>query len=503
MEEYEMRDIRENSSPLRIRSIRLNFALNTIRTSLGFLVPLATFPYVSRVLGPENLGRVEFANSVVSYFVLFAALGIPMYGMREIARVRGDAMARSSTVLELGTIVSLSVAASYIAYFPIVFLVPQLRAEATLLFIAAPTIFLTDLSFEWFYVGIEDQLYITVRYLITKFIQVAALFLLVHDTNDLYVYAAINVGLSSVSTVFNMARLRKYQTKVPLKGLNFGRHIKPALCIFAAQVATSVYMSLDVTMLGLIRTKEEVGVYTAANRIVRIVISVVTSFSAVIVPRIESALRGGDFEGYRACLEKSLRFTLILALPSLAGLEVVADDLIAVFAGNKYEGAVIAVRMLSPVVLIVGLANFVGLQVLFANRREGAYTFAVSVAAICNFVSNALLIPRLGLYGAILGTLIAECVGLFVECVAARGFLRDADLRVQVWKYFVAVALMCAAVFCMRWLCADMSRIARLAVCVASGAAVYAAVLIAVREKMSMGILRSAMRRVDRMRVSK
>lgn len=483
---------------IKIRSLKLNFVLGNIRTALNFLLPLVTFPYLSRVLGPESLGRVEFANSVASYFVLFAALGIPMYGMREIARVRGDAEARSRTVLELGAVLLVAVVASYVVYFPTVFLVPQLKVELTLFLIVAPTIFLSDFSFEWFYIGIEDQLYITARYLVVKICQVAALFLLVRGADDLYIYAAINVGLSSVSTVFNIVRLRKYQVKVPLRRLRFGRHLKPALCIFAGQVATSVYMHLDVTMLGLIRSKEEVGVYTAANRIVRVVISVVTSLSAVIVPRIENALKNGDFGGYRNCLEKSLRFTLVLALPCIVGLEVVADDAISVFAGDKYAGAVLAVRMLSPVILIVGLANFVGLQVLFANRRESAYTLAVSIAAVCNFLANIVLIPRLGLYGAILGTVIAECVGLFVESVAARGFLREVALRVQLWKYVLAAVLMCAAVFGLKRLCADMGQIFSLVVCVVSGAVVYVAVLLAVREKMMAGVLRSVARRVRR-----
>lgn len=471
-------------APIKIRPLKLNFVLGNIRTTLNFLLPLVTFPYLSRVLGPESLGRVEFANSIVSYFVLFAALGIPMYGVREIARVRGGAEARSCTVLELGAALFVAIAISYTVYFPIVAFVPQLKVELTLFLIVAPTIFLSDFSFEWFYVGIEDQLYITVRYLITKVLQLAALFLLVHDTDDVYIYAAINVGLSSISTVFNITRLRKYQVKVPFAALRFGRHLKPALYIFAAQVATSVYIHLDVTMLGLVRTKEDVGVYTAANRIVRIVISVVTSLSAVIVPRIENALNNGDFAGYRESLEKSLRFTLLFALPCIVGLEVVADDAISVFAGNKYEGAVLAVRMLSPIILIVGLANFVGLQVLFANRRESMYTVAVSIAAVCNFIANLILIPKFGLYGAIFGTVVAECVGLLIETVAARVFLRAAALRVQLWKYVLATTAMGASVFGLKWLCVDMERVVRLVLCVTLGAVVYAGVLALVGEKM-------------------
>ena len=133
---------------LQTKSIKYNFILNNIRQLLNFLVPLIVFPYISRILGPESLGRVEFANSITSYFVLFTALGIPTYGVREIARVRDDERLRSITVSELSLILFIMVLAGYVVYFTAIGLIPKFRADYTLFLIVAPTIILSDFSYE-------------------------------------------------------------------------------------------------------------------------------------------------------------------------------------------------------------------------------------------------------------------------------------------------------------------------------------------------------------------
>ena len=146
---------------MQTKSIKYNFILNNIRQVLNFLVPIVVFPYISRILGPESLGKVEFANSITSYFVLFTALGIPTYGVREIARVRDDEKLRSKTVAELSLILLITVFIGYVIYFIIIFFVPKFTTDILLFLIVAPTIFLSDFSYEWFFIGIENQTYIT------------------------------------------------------------------------------------------------------------------------------------------------------------------------------------------------------------------------------------------------------------------------------------------------------------------------------------------------------
>lgn len=472
---------------LRIRSLKLNFLLNTTRTALSFLIPLVTFPYVSRVLGPEGIGKVEFANSIVSYFVLLTGLGIPIYGSREIARQRDNLETRSRVVWELTAVLLATSICGYLVYFLLAGIVPAFRRELLLFLIVSPSIFLSDFSYEWVYQGLEDQVYITARYILVKILQVAAIFLLVRSRENYHIYAAITVGMNSVSTVFNIVHLRKYISFVPIKSLSVRRHIKPVLFIFASVVATSIYTNLDVTMVGFFCGDEKVGLYTAANRIVRIVISVVTAFSAVVVPRIENSLKNGDTENYRRYINLSLNYILILAVPCCLGVVALADDIILIFAGAEFAPSVLSMRLLSPIIVIVGLAYFVGLQLLYPHREEWKYTVAVSVAAVANALCNFLLIPRFAQNGAIAGTLVAEGTGLLIQIVFARKYIAETELMsLNTLKYILAGLIMFAAVSIVPEF---ENRILHCALCVILGASVYGAGLLLMKEKLAQEII--------------
>jgi O-antigen/teichoic acid export membrane protein len=414
-----------------------------MRTVLNFVIPVVIFPYVSRVLGPVGLGKVEFANSIVSYFVLFTALGIPNYGIREIARKRDDVVERSKTVWELTIILLTTIGIGYIVYFLTVWFIPRLHTEYLLFCIVAPTIFLSDFSYEWFYTGIEDQLYITIRYIIIKIIQIICVFCFVKGSSQYYVYAAVLVGMNSISTVFNVIHMRKYVVHIPFKQLNVKQHMKPVLIIFISVVAINIYTHLDVTMVGFMVGDRAVGLYTTANKFIRIVLTLVTALSTVMIPRIENSLKKGDMPAYKKYLNTSLDYILILAVPCCFGIIALAPDIIELFAGKSYLDAVVSIKMLSPIVIIVGLANFTGLQVLYPRREEWKYTVAVSVAAVVNAISNSLLIPRFAQNGAIIGTLIAEGTGLSIQIVYAWKYLIKTDLfSINSCKYIISGIVM-------------------------------------------------------------
>ena len=474
---------------MQTKSLRLNFALNTSRTVLNLLIPLVIFPYVSRVLGPGGTGKVEFANSIVSYFVLFTALGIPTYGIRETARVRDDDIRRSATVWELTLILLCTAAVGYIAYGLMVLRVPALRAQWLLFCIVAPNIALSDFSFEWFYQGIENQTYITVRYIMTKVLQVLSVFLLIKQESHYLRYAAIYVGMNSISALFNIVHLRKYIRRVPRSDIHPARHIKSIVIIFGSIVATSIYMHLDVTMLGFFCGDATVGIYAAANRLVRIVISLVTALSAVVVPRLENCLVNGDEENYRRYLNLSLHYILMISIPCCLGLVALAPDIIAIFAGSQYAVSVLTIRLLSPIVIIVGLAYFTGLQVLYPHRQEWKYTVSVSVAAVANAIFNALMIPRLAQDGAALGTVLAECVGLILQLCFARAYLRETDLfSLNTLRYVAAGAVMYLAVRSVPYSGGNIALHCAMGVAVA--VLVYGALLLLLREPLAVGLVR-------------
>lgn len=484
------------SSQIQSSSLKKNYFLSTMRLALSFVVPLVVFPYVSRVLGSGGVGKVEFANSVVAYFVLFTGLGIPNYGMRLAARERNDIRSLSKSVAELSVILLLTTVIGYAVYFLLVKTVPAFRSERLLFLIVSPSIFLSDFNFEWFYQGIEDQKFITVRYIFIKILQLLCIFLFVKKRSQYLLYAAVLVGMNSLSTVFNIFHLKKYLMKVPLKSLEIKRHLKPVLLIFASNIAVSVYTNLDVIMVGFFCGDEKVGLYTAANRIVRIVIAVVTAFSSVVIPRIENNLKNGDFESYRRYVNLSLDYILILAIPCCLGIVALADDIILIFAGAEFAESILSIRLLSPVIVIVGLAYFVGLQLLYSHREEWKYTVAVSVAAAVNAIFNAILIPKFAQNGAIAGTLIAEGTGLLIQICLAWKYLSETDfLSWNTVKYILAGLVMLAAV---SFVPEFESRILHCAVCVVLGAAVYAAILLLMKEKLAREIKKCCFNKIKK-----
>lgn len=433
--------------PIKPRSIKSNFLLNALRTFLSMVIPVVVFPYISRVLGPDNIGKVEFANSIVNYFVLFAALGIPTYGIREIARVREDSVKFSKTVAELTMLLFITNMICCLLFVALVLFVPMLNSQQVLFWVVFPNIILSSFNYEWFYTGIEDQLFITVRYIIVKILQVAVIFLLVRDSENYVIYAGLLVGANGLSSVFNIARLKKYVSFVLLKSLELRKHIKPVLVIFGSIVATSIYMQLDITMVGIFVDDNAVGLYTTANKIIRIIISVVTVLGTVMIPRLANNLANNNVEEYRRNLSKSLNFILLLAVPFVFGCIAVADDFVVLFAGDEFAEAGFSMKLLSPIILIVGLAHFVGLQILYSNKKEGIYTLSVSVAAIVNFIANLILIPIYKQNGAVIGTLIAESVGLLLMSVIGRKYISDGKfLNVKLLWYFIAGSLMFAVV---------------------------------------------------------
>ena len=273
------------------KSLKKNAILNICKTTAGLLFPLVTFPYVSRVLGPENVGKVNYASSIVQYFAIFAALGTATYGMREAAKVRDDAQKLNQLVKEVFVINLLSTLASYALFFMAVFLVPNFAGYRILLLVSCTSILFTTLGMDWVYNALEEYAYITVRSLCFLFVSLVLLFVFVRNRNDYIQYAAVTVISSVGSNVLNFIHLRK---KISFRGgsrMELKKHLKPVFILFATAVAISLYTILDTTMLGFISGDEETGYYSAAIKLNRIVISVITAVGFVLRPRLSKIMR--------------------------------------------------------------------------------------------------------------------------------------------------------------------------------------------------------------------
>ena len=421
-----------------VRGKRLgtNYAYNTVLVLFNVLVPFLTFPYVARVLGPIGVGKVNFALSFASLFVLLGALGIPSYGMREVARARDRRVDLDRVYSELMSLGLLATVSALAAYFALVAAVPRLREQSLLLAVVGAQVMLSAFSLNWLYRGIEELRFITIRSLLFKAGSVVALFLFVKSPQDYLIYAVISVVASSGSGIVNVLGARRY-VRFHLRCLDLRRHVKPVVLLFGLSVAVNAYTRQDSVLLGLLADDASVGYYSAAVKLTRLVLVAVTSLSPVLVPRVSNLLKTGRLLEARKLTRISLDFVYMLALPAIAGIELLAGPLVHVLSGTGFYPAITAMRIVAPVLLLIGLSNVIGSQILFPLGHERKLVFPPVVAAAVSLVANLLLVPKLAHTGAAIAAVAAELSALICYVVLLRSYFPEKLWSPAVWRYLV------------------------------------------------------------------
>ncbi|NLT09444.1 MAG: flippase [Ruminococcus sp.] len=437
------------ADPKKPKSIKLNFIMNTILTMSSFIFPLITFPYVSRVLGPAGTGKVQFALSFISYFTLVAHLGIPTYGIRACASVRDDRKKLSKTVHELLIINLIMSLLSYIAFFIIIFTVPKLQDDRLLYIIVSFNILLTSIGMEWLYKALEQYTYITIRSIIFKFIALIAMFALIKEKNDYVIYGGISIFAGVASNIFNFIHVHKFVDLKPMKGYNIKRHLNAVGIFFAMSCATTIYTHLDTVMLKFcdVTTDTDVGYYGAATKIKTILVSVVTSLGTVLLPRVSYYVKNGQTEEFRRISKKALNFVILLASPLTIYFIMYASQGIRFLSGEGYSGAIVPMQIIMPTLLLIGLSNILGIQILVPLGKEKIVLYSEIAGAVVNMILNAILIPVMKSSGAAIGTLVAEFVVLLVQYIYIRKDVIDAIRKISFGKIIVALILAAAASF--------------------------------------------------------
>ena len=413
------------------KSIKKNFIMNSILTMSQFIFPLITFPYVSRILLPEGTGKVSFATSIISYFAMFAQLGIPTYGIRACAKVRDDKEKLSKTAQEIFIINIIMSILAYIVFFIAVCNVQKLKEEKVLFIIVSVTIFFNAIGMEWLYKALEQYTYITIRSVIFKFIALIAMFLLIHQKSDYIIYGAISIFASSASNIFNFVNVHKYISLRPVGDYNFKQHLKAVSVFFAMSCATTIYTHLDTVMLGFMKTDTDVGYYNAAVKIKTILVSIVTSLGTVLLPRASYYVEHGLKEEFYRITKKAINFVFLVATPLMLYFIFFAKEGIFFLSGNNYGGAIIPMQIIMPTLFFIGLTNIMGMQILVPLGKENIVLYSEIVGAIVDLVINYILIPKYASVGAAIGTLVAEIAVWIVQYIYLRKQIKDAYKNVR------------------------------------------------------------------------
>ena len=428
-------------------SLKKNIALNLFKTVLNLLFPLITFPYASRILLPDGIGRVSFARSFIDYFILIATLGISTYGIRETAKIRDNREKLSKISREIVTINMISTAVSYFLLFIAIFCIPKLTNYRLLLIVISAKILFTALGLDWLYGGVEDYKYITTRAVIFQIISIVLLFMFVNRPEDYLKYASIAVFSNVGSNICNWIHSKKYidlfkKTRIELK-----KHVKPIFILFAMVAVTKVYAVLDVTMLGFLCDDWQVGIYSAAEKVNKIVLSMVVAACTVLLPRLSYYSEKNEIQKFNNLAYKGFDVLLLVSIPSWIGLSLISYQIIMLVSGENYISAVPLMCIMSPIILIIGLSNFIGMQLFMPLRKEKYTLYSVICGAVVNFSLNLILVPRYQAFGAAISTICAEIIVTAVQLVLARDIINLKSIFKQFTIYFLDSLVMGLSVF--------------------------------------------------------
>ncbi len=415
--------------------------MNVILTMSSFIFPLITFPYTSRILLPIGTGKVAFANSVVNYFLLLAQLGIPTYGIRACAKVRENEEKLSKTVQEILVINLFMCVISYVLFFIILYFVPRFQDERTLLIITSGSILFTTLGVEWFFKAMEMYSYIAWRSIIFKCIGIGAMFLLVKEQSDYVIYGAILIFASSASGILNFIYLHKLVNLKKRNHLNLKKHLKPIFIFFAMSCATTVYLNLDTTMIGLINTDADVGYYNTAVKLKNMLVCIVTSLGAVLLPRVTSYLEKKEIEKFQILSKKAICFVLFISIPMIAYFFVYARQVVLLLSGEQYIDAIVPMRIMLPTLLFIGLTNLMGIQILVPMGKEEKVLESTIVGAMIDLILNMILIPKYSVVGAAIGTVTAEFMVFIYQYFSARTLFKELFKNINTCPYIISTII--------------------------------------------------------------
>ena len=422
------------------KSIKKNYIYNLVYQILVIILPLITAPYISRVLGAENIGIYSYTTSISAYFILFGSLGVSLYAQREIAFHQDNRKENSKTFWEIVLLRTITMMIS-IVVFCITF---ATNGEYNYFYrILIVELIAQCLDISWFFIGLEDFKKTVSRNLIIKLISVVSIFLLVKVPEDLNMYFWIYVLSALIGNLSLWFYLPKYLVKVKFKELNIIKHLKPTLALFIPEIAIQVYTVLDKTMIGAIwNDKSEVGYYQQSEKIIKLLLTIITSLGTVLLPRIASCFANNKKQEVFGYLKKSFNFVFILAFPMIFGIIAVADKFVPLFFGPGYDKVIVLMRVISPIILFIGMSNVIGRQYLLPTKRQKQYTTSVIGGAVVNLIMNSCLIWKWGALGASIGTVIAEFTVTLLQFIFVRKeFDIKGILKLSI-KYIVASIVM-------------------------------------------------------------
>ena len=479
---------------MKSKSLKLNAVLNGLRSVLNILFPMITFPYVSRILLVKGIGIYNFSNSIVSYFLLIAALGINTYAIREGAKLRENPQKISQFASQVFTINMCSTVLAYLLLFICLIFFSRLHSYLSCILIFSLQIFFTTIGTEWIYQIYEDYSYITVRSIIFQIISLILLFIFVRGPQDYLKYAAITVFSMVGSNVLNFIHARKYCHIDLVWHFNWKVHLCPIIILFFASIANMIYVNSDITLLGLMKDNYVVGIYSVSSKVYQIVKTLISAILIVTVPRLAMLFGKHRMGEYKGILIKLSNILVLLALPASTGLFMLAREVVLIISGPKYLRSINSLKILCFAYIFSILAWILSDCVLIPAKREKYVLRSMSASAVLNIMFNVILIPFWNENAAAFSTVLAEMCMFVVNYHYAKDLVKDVFVSKTLLRTFISSIIGCVGIVVVCILCnfGFQSLIIKTIFSVILSVIIYGAILILLKNKFATSVLNRA-----------
>lgn len=409
--------------------------------------PLVSSAYVSRILLPEGVGKVAYAQNIASYFITIAGLGVGSYGVREIGKNQKNQIQYSKTVVELLIITLISTFICSIIYYGMICSFPYFLSNRPLYCAVGIQLVLTAANVDWFYQGMEEYGYITARSLIIKILTLLGIFVFVKSKNDLVPYALLSSIALAGNNIINVIHLKKYLVKFDISKIELKQHIKPLLVLLSTGFAIELYTKLDTTTLGIFTSETCVGYYNYATKITSIVVNLAASVSTILLPRFSLYREQNRLDELKKTIESAQSVILFIAIPSAIGIIIMAKDIILFLFGEAFIPAAATVQILAVLVIIKSVGNLYGVQVLVAFGKEKTLFYTTVLGAVSNVLMNITLIPVFQQNGAAIASVLSELAVCVYQYIAAHRQINAKLDKRDLYKMIIATTVMAVIVY--------------------------------------------------------
>ena len=394
-----------------------NYLYNLSYQILTIILPIITVPYVTRIFTSEALGNYVFYNSIVSYFSLFAMLGIGVYGTKQIAAASDV----SSTFWNIYVIQLIASILAMAVYIIAIFSIPQMGGIIPL--IVGITLFAKMIDISWLFSGKEDFKKITIRNVVIRIIGVISIFTFVKSSDDLYLYVFLIVIFDFLGQFVMWVPAKKFIKRPSFNAKIMKKNLHPIVLLFLPQVAISLYVVLDRTLLGLLGSYSDVGIYEQGQKLISILLKVVSSLGVVMLPRVANLLsERRDKEAQNMVKFSFILYNLII-FPMMFGLIAVNEVFVELFLGKDFQDVKYVLYITTINIMLVGWTNILGHQVLVVRNKNKEFMLSTTIPAFVSVAVNIAVIPFFGYIGASITSVVVEILVFAIQWYYSRNII--------------------------------------------------------------------------------